>query len=157
MANGVPGETPDPGGPAPAGAGRPAVPRRWLRNWWVPPRLLRETGTEPDARFSMANERTFLAWIRTSLALLAGGVAVIQLVPSFSVPVGRHILGIALILLSIILAVSSYRHWALSEYAMRVGRPLPPSPLPRILGAGVSLVSLAALVIVLLSVSGAGH
>jgi putative membrane protein len=99
----------------------------------------------------MANERTFLAWIRTSLALLAGGVAVIQLVPSFSIPLGRHILGIALILLSIVLAVSSYRNWALSEHAMRLGQPLPPSPLPRILGVGVSLVSLAALVIVLLS------
>lgn len=151
MANGVPGEAADPGAAAPAGAGRLAAARQWLRSWWVPPRLLREIGTEPDARFSMANERTFLAWIRTSLALLAGGVAVIQLVPSFSVPVGRQILGIALIVLSIIIAVSSHRHWALSEYAMRLGHPLPPSPLPRILGAGVSLVSLAALVIVLLT------
>jgi putative membrane protein len=114
--------------------------------------VILETGDDPDARFSMANERTFLAWIRTSLALLAGGVAVIQLVPNFSVPGGRHLLGIALIALSIVLAVSSYRHWALSEQAMRLGRPLPPSPLPRILGLGVSLVSLATLIIVLASI-----
>ena len=33
-------------------------------------------GTEPDPRFTLANERTFLAWIRTSLALLAGGIAI---------------------------------------------------------------------------------
>ena len=39
------------------------------------PRWVYGVGTEPDARFSLANERTFLAWIRTSLALLAGGVA----------------------------------------------------------------------------------
>jgi hypothetical protein len=31
---------------------------------------------EPDYRFTFANERTFLAWIRTALALIAGGVAV---------------------------------------------------------------------------------
>ena len=58
---------------------------------------------EPDYRFTLANERTFLAWIRTSLALLAGGVAVIKLVPDFSVAGGRHILGFALIGLSIVL------------------------------------------------------
>lgn len=155
MVNGKPGQ-PAAAGAAAAQAGaqvRDGTRRQHLRGWWLPPRMIREAGHDPDARFSMANERTFLAWIRTSLALLAGGVAVIQLVPNFSVPGGRHILGVALILLSIILAFSSYRHWALSEQAMRLGHPLPPSPLPRILGAGVSLVSLAALVIVLVSIT----
>lgn len=42
-----------------------------------------EPGTEPDYRFTLANERTFLAWIRTALALIAGGVAVAQLLPRF--------------------------------------------------------------------------
>jgi putative membrane protein len=153
MADGAAGRPPGGAGPAAAGpgAGQAGNGGR-LRGWWLAPRMIREAGHDPDARFSMANERTFLAWIRTSLALLAGGVAVIQLVPSFSVPAARHILGVALILLSITVAISSYRHWALSEQAMRLGRPLPPSPLPRILGAGVSLVSLAALIIVLVSV-----
>lgn len=126
--------------------------RPW-QGWWHPPRVIRAVGSEPDYRFSLANERTFLAWIRTSLALLAGGVAVIQLVPNFSVPGGRHILGIALIVLSIILAVSSYRHWAQSERALRLGHPLPPSLLPRVLGAGVALVSLVALVLILVGVA----
>ncbi|MGE5133463.1 MAG: YidH family protein [Gemmatimonadota bacterium] len=148
MAGQQPGGRGTPGATGQAGDGGGA-----LRGWWLPPRTIREAGHDPDARFSMANERTFLAWVRTSLALLAGGVAVIQLVPSFSVPGGRHILGVALIVLSIIVAVSSYRHWALSEQAMRLGRPLPPSPLPRILGAGVSVVALAALVIVLVSIA----
>ena len=44
------------------------------------------TEQEPDYRFTLANERTFLAWIRTALALIAGGVAVVQLVPAFGVP-----------------------------------------------------------------------
>ena len=34
-----------------------------------------DEGAEPDARYSLANERTFLAWIRTALAVLAAGVA----------------------------------------------------------------------------------
>lgn len=34
-----------------------------------------DVGDEPDPRFSLANERTFLAWTRTSLAMLAGSVA----------------------------------------------------------------------------------
>ena len=36
-------------------------------------------GSEPDARFSLANERTALAWLRTGLALVAGGVALTTL------------------------------------------------------------------------------
>ncbi len=46
---------------------------------------LREAGdgSEPDARFTFANERTFLAWSRTALALVVAGLAVIQLLLSF--------------------------------------------------------------------------
>ena len=40
------------------------------------PAWVYEEGDDPDARFTMANERTFLAWIRTSLGFLAAGVAV---------------------------------------------------------------------------------
>ncbi len=122
--------------------------RGW-RSWWVHPSKIREVGEEPDYRFSLANERTFLAWIRTSLAMLAGGVAVVQIVPKFSVPGGRHILGVPLVLMSMLVALSSYRHWADSERALRLGRPLPPSPMPRVLGVGVAVISLAALVFVL--------
>lgn len=118
--------------------------------WWSHPNELRKIGDEPDYRFSLANERTFLAWVRTALALLAGGVAVVQIVPAFSVPGGRHVLGIPLVLLSIVLSLSSYRHWAAAEHALRLGRPLPPSTLPRVLGAGVALVSLAALVMIII-------
>lgn len=42
--------------------------RRW-------PTKLYSVGSDPDPRFSLANERTLLAWIRTSLAFLALGVA----------------------------------------------------------------------------------
>ncbi len=51
---------------------------------------------EPDYRFTLANERTFLAWIRTALALIAGGVAVVQFVPQFGVAGVRHALSVVL-------------------------------------------------------------
>ena len=81
---------------------------------------LHSVGTDPDVRFSYANERTFLAWNRTSLALLAAGLAVTSLLPSFDVPGGRRIIGIPLIVLGAILAGASYLRWESNERAMRV-------------------------------------
>ncbi|HSL25658.1 MAG TPA: DUF202 domain-containing protein [Acidimicrobiia bacterium] len=101
----------------------------------------RRTGHEPDYRFSFANERTFLAWIRTSLALTAGGLGVVQLLPPFA---GRDLLGGLLIVLGFLTAATSYRRWASNERALRSDAPLPASRLPRILAAGVALVGLAA-------------
>ena len=66
---------------------------------------------EPDYRFTLANERTFLAWIRTSLALIAGGVALVQLVPSFGIPGMRHGLSAFLVAGGGALAVLSVRRW----------------------------------------------
>ena len=57
---------------------------------------LREVGTDPDYRFSLANERTFLAWVRTALALLAGGIAVVTVLPDFGPDGSRHLLGLLL-------------------------------------------------------------
>ena len=56
-----------------------------------------DDGTEPDPRFTFANERTFLAWSRTALALVVAGLGVVQLLPPFpGVPWGRHVLGVPL-------------------------------------------------------------
>jgi putative membrane protein len=79
----------------------------------------------PDYRFTLANERTFLAWMRTSLALLAGGIALGELVPSFGVRYVRTTLAVAAVALSLILAVASYLRWNQIERAMRRGEPLP--------------------------------
>ena len=49
-------------------------------------------GEAPDYRFSLANERTFLAWIRTALGFLAAGVGLDQLAPDFATPVIRELL-----------------------------------------------------------------
>ena len=85
----------------------------------------RQQGVEPDYRFSLANERTFLAWIRTALALLAGGVLLdefsTRLQPAIAVP------GLALCLcgLAAVLCALSYHRWRANEIAMRHGSRLP--------------------------------
>jgi putative membrane protein len=96
-----------------------------------------EDEEEPDVRFSLANERTFLAWNRTALALIAGGLAVTQLLPPSDVPGMRRILGLPLIIMGGALGYLSYRRWEANETAIRSGEPLPPSWLPRILAIAV--------------------
>jgi len=103
--------------------------------------------SEPDARFTYANERTFLAWNRTALALVATGVAATQLLPKFGAPYGRRILGLPLIALGAYVAVASYRQWRANQRAMRAGEPLPPSRMPMILAGGVGIVALVAVVL----------
>src|ERR1700685_4866182 len=88
---------------------------------------------EPDVRFTYANERTFLAWNRTALALIATGVAATQLLPKLQVTWGRRLLGLPLIALGAVLAAESFRHWHLNPRGMQRGEPLPPSTMPLVL------------------------
>jgi putative membrane protein len=109
-------------------------------------------GTEPDARFTFANERTFLAWSRTALALVVAGLAIVQLLPPFpGVPVGRHLLGLPLIALGAVLAVTAYGEWVRNQHALRRGEPMPRSVLPWILAATVTLTAVIAAVVLLVS------
>ena len=109
-------------------------------------------GAEPDARFTFANERTFLAWTRTALALVVAGLAIIQLLPPFpGVPWGRHVLGVPLIALGAVISVTGYREWARSQQALRRGEPLPHSALPWILAVTITCLGAVAAVVVLLS------
>ena len=109
-------------------------------------------GTEPDARFTFANERTFLAWSRTALALVVAGLAIVQLLPPFpGVPVGRPLLGLPLIALGGVLAVTAYTEWVRSQHALRRGEPMPRSMLPWILAATVTLIAIIAAVVLLIS------
>ena len=111
-----------------------------------------EDGTEPDARFTFANERTFLAWNRTALALVVAGLAIAQLLPPFpGVPFGRHLLAVPLICLGAIVSVAGYLEWQRDQRALRLGQPLPPSLLPRILAVSISGIAVAATVVMLLS------
>ena len=118
----------------------------------VPPAAAPPPGAEPDARFTFANERTFLAWIRTALALVAAGLAIVQLLPPFhGIRWGRHAIGIPLILLGAIVAVVSYLEWDANQRALRRGDPPRHSRLPQLLAVIVGLVALAAAVLALIS------
>ena len=97
------------------------------------------SGEEPDARFSFANERTFLAWIRTALALLAAGVALDIIDPAMSAGVQRSLAAL-FVLASLVCAVAAWVRWARAERAMRRGEPLPAATLSAVL-TGVMVVA----------------
>jgi putative membrane protein len=106
--------------------------------------------TEPDARFTFANERTFLAWHRTALALVVAGLAIVQLLPPFpGVPLGRHLLALPLIGVGGGLSVGSYLEWVRHQRALRRGEPLGTSLLPRVLAVAITALALAAVALTL--------
>lgn len=99
------------------------------------PRSVYGVGEEPDPRFSLANERTFLAWIRTSLALSAGGVAL----EALAVPIAaglRLACSLLLVGLGVLGAIQSWWGWVATERAMRQGQPLPSSRLSPFIALG---------------------
>lgn len=104
-------------------------------------------GEEPDVRFTLANERTFLAWIRTALALIASGVALELLGLDLHPQLG---LAASLVLIStgLTMPAMAWVSWTRTERALREGHPLPGSLLSILLAAAVT----AAGVLVVLAV-----
>lgn len=98
------------------------------------------SGEEPDYRFSLANERTMLAWLRTSLALVAAGVAVDTIDLSMSDRLQSLLAGV-LVLLGLICAGGSWLRWARTERAIRHRQPLPAFHLGLWVGAGIAVVA----------------
>ena len=118
--------------------------RRW-------PRSVYGVGTEPDPRFTFANERTFLAWIRTGLGFLAAGVAIAAvsgLNARLSLEV--RVASLLLVLCALACAVGAWVRWVRSERAMREGRALPASPLLLVLVGVVVAVALIAVAFLVL-------
>jgi putative membrane protein len=110
------------------------VAKRW-------PGWVYDEGDEPDPRFSFANERTFLAWLRTSLGLLATGVA-LQALPVDIDPVPRKWLAVLFILLALVTGAVGWSRWARSERAMRRDERLPGSVMTAVLVGGVAVACL---------------
>ncbi len=107
--------------------------RRPRRHW-------QEEGADPDYRFSLANERTFLAWIRTALALLAGAMLVHQFATRLQPQWVNLALSLALVVASALLSFGAFRRWKGNEIAMRHGSPLPRSVLlPLVAGAAIAI------------------
>jgi putative membrane protein len=99
---------------------------------------------EPDYRFTLANERTYLAWIRTAIGLLAAGVGVAYL-RGFDVP-GRTALAAGLVLLALATGGLAYRHYRAAERAIRAGDPLPRAPMTAVLSIAMTLAAVWVLV-----------
>ncbi|WP_442577179.1 YidH family protein [Microbacterium sp. F51-2R] len=113
------------------------------------PRSVFSRGTEPDARFTLANERTFLAWIRTSLALIAGGVALEVL--GLDLHAGfRLAASLTLVCIGILTPALAWVGWMRTELALREGRPLPASLLGVVLGCSVTLAGFLVLLAIVL-------
>ncbi len=133
-----------PGGSSPAGDSGFA---RGVRLWFAPERV-RAEGVTPDYRFSLANERTFLAWLRTALALIGGGFAVDQFLPHLAWGV-RAGLALALLVAGVLCALRAVNHWVRCERAMRRGEDLPVSRFPVLLSLAVAVVAVMMVVVVL--------
>jgi len=120
-----------------------------LRQWFDPEKT-ESVGQTPDYRFSLANERTFLAWIRTGLALIAGGLACAQFLPPLPIEHLREGIAIALLVLGGVVALRAVDHWARTERAMRMGTDLPASRFPAVLAIVVALGALLLVIAVLI-------
>lgn len=118
--------------------------RRW-------PRSVYGVGREPDARFTLANERTFLAWVRTSLGFLAAGVAVVT-IARFGAGTGIEVRLTALLLIicGLVCAAEGFRRWMRQERAIRLEAPLPSTPAIPFIAAVLVLVAVTGLILVTL-------
>lgn len=109
-----------------------------------------ETGEEPDPRFTFANERTFLAWARTGIALVGGGLAAAQAL-RFGLAGAHLLVSIPAIVLGGIISIVSYKRWEHNERAMRLGRPLGYSPVARVLATGLGVLAMISATLVVIA------
>jgi putative membrane protein len=105
---------------------------------------------EPDPRFTLANERTLLAWNRTALALIGGALAIAQFLHNVS-RAARLLIAVPMLALAIAVTVTGYARWRANQRALRRGAPLPSSSLPIILTVGIATVALTTAGIVLVA------
>jgi len=105
-------------------------------------------GNAPDYRFSLANERTFLAWIRTSLAFLAAAIGLDQLAPNLASPEIREMLSLALCLFAALLALYAYLRWVANEKAMRQNTDLPYTKVLRLVSIFMTIIACAIILMI---------
>jgi putative membrane protein len=116
--------------------------QRGRRRW---PSWVYQSGQEPDARFTLANERTFLAWIRTALGLVAAGVAVKALLDGGLARLAATVL----VALGALVPTYAFLRWAVSERALRSGRPLPAMVFGPAIAVGLTVAGVVLLLAVI--------
>lgn len=112
------------------------------------PKSLRD-GAEPDPRFTLANERTFLAWVRTSLGLMAGAVAMEAFAGDEIPSIIRTPLACVLLVLAALLAIVAFRRWIRIEVSMRHKQPLPVPQASILLVLGIAIGAVLLIVAIL--------
>ena len=105
------------------------------------PHWVYDVGSEPDPRFSLANERTLLSWIRTSTGFAAGGGGV--LIARNLIGPWAFVLSAGAFMLSLAIVLGAVLRWARMERALRLERPL---PAPIMAGMIVSALAVGAVV-----------
>ena len=101
---------------------------------------------EPDYRFTLANERTYLAYLRTSLACYAGGLSAVQFLDLGLDRWPARIIGLILVSAGLVTTFGALRRWQQNLAAIRRGGPLPLTRLPLMLGATIAVVGLIGLI-----------
>jgi putative membrane protein len=118
--------------------------RRTRFDDWV-----RSVGEDPDPRFTLANERTYLAWLTTSLGLLGIGLAVGTLIPGK--PVVLKGVAVLWILLAVLVLVRAVYRWYVLERAMRLGEALPLSRSIPFVALAVGVLAVASALVIVAS------
>lgn len=106
------------------------------------PRSVYGVGEDPDIRFSLANERTALAWLRTGLGLVAGGVALTSLATLAELNTMIDLIAMVACLAGGIVAFYALYTWRRNERAMRLNQPLPAPVLLPVLTVAVVVMAL---------------
>jgi len=108
---------------------------------------------EPDPRFTLANERTFLAWNRTALALVGGGLATGQFV-EFSSEGARLAVSVTPVVLGALLSIASVRRWHRIQQALRHGEPLPVATAATVVGASIAVLAVTVAIFLVTRIGG---
>ena len=95
----------------------------------------------PDIRFTLANERTFLAWLRTAIGLIAAGVALSHLLEPST---GTTALSLILLLSGAVAGVVGLSHFRQADAAIRSGEDLPTNHVAVLLMTGAVVLACAA-------------
>ena len=102
---------------------------------------VRSVGDDPDPRFTLANERTFLSWVTTSLGLLGIGLAVGTIIPGEHAAI--NVLAILWILMAAVLSIRALVRWFRMERAIRLNQGLPLSTSIPVVAVALALLAVA--------------
>lgn len=102
-----------------------------------------------DPRFSLANERTYLAWLRTSLGLVAAGVAVERFLPELVFPWVRPAIGILLVAVGSLSAALAHSRWRKVEAALRAGEDIPPPRFAQAVAVAIAVAGIAVIILLI--------